>query len=274
MDGTEQEPGLYVLADRQRLRQVLLNLLSNAVKYNRNHGRIMLSTARVGPDYLRLNIADTGHGIAPELLPRIFTPFERLGAEQAGIEGTGLGLALSKALVEVMGGRIGVDSTVGQGSNFWLELPLAADPRSTLTSAPNQTVILMEALTNVEKTVLYIEDNLASYQLMERVFARFDGIRLISAMQGSLGLDLAQRYVPDLILLDLHLPDIHGQEVLRRLRADTITENIPVIVTSADATSGQVERLLGAGANDYLTKPLDLSLFAKTILEYLGKSAT
>jgi CheY-like chemotaxis protein len=212
-------------------------------------------------------VADTGPGIPEEKRQRLFTPFERLGAEQTDVEGTGLGLALSQRLTEAMGGAMGVHSVVGEGSTFWVELLesdtslLVAD--ADIGSNPDDS----EPFTN--RTVLYIEDNLASIQLIERLFSRWHGLRLLSAMQGSLGLDLASQHVPDLILLDLHLPDMHGMEVLERLRADSNTREIPIIITSADATPGQQERLLAAGANGYLTKPLDIPDFLSVVRDHL-----
>jgi PAS domain S-box-containing protein len=259
---------LYVLADRQRLRQVLLNLLTNAVKYNRPNGSVTLSCTRVADNKLRLAVTDTGDGVTEEQRLRLFTPFERLGAEQTDVEGTGLGLALSRRLVEAMGGSLEMESTPGQGSTFWVDLP---ETRSSLDQTGAHIVLAAaEPVSTEQRTVLYIEDNLDSYQLMERIFAQWPGVNLISAMQGRLGLDLARQHHPDLVLLDLHLPDMQGLEVLQRLRADPSTRDIPVIVTSADATPGQIERLRAAGADDYLTKPLDIPLFASAVRQRLG----
>jgi hypothetical protein len=268
---------VYVLADRQRLKQVLLNLLVNAVKYNRVRGSVSFlgTISSDQPPSLRLTVRDTGPGISPDGLQRLFTPFERLGAEQSGIEGTGLGLSLSQRLMVAMGGRIGVESNPGEGSSFWIELPLAttvADqappawtPREGDPAArPDQPA----------RTVLYIEDNLSNYRLIERALANWPGVRLISAIQGSLGVELAREHRPDLILLDVHLPDISGEEVLRRLRRDPATHDIPTLAISADATAGQIDRLLTAGASDYLTKPLDLSRFLTMVDELLAWERT
>jgi len=264
-----REPDLHVLADRQRLRQVLLNLLTNAVKYNRHAGSVMVSCKYSGNGNLRLAVSDTGPGIDAAKVARLFTPFDRLGAEQTSVEGTGLGLTLSKRLVEAMGGSIGVESTTGAGSTFWIELPLTEGylEREERVSGGLDAVAPEPAL---ERVVLYIEDNLDSAQLMERIFSRWPSVRLISSMQGRLGLELARQHRPDLILLDLHLPDIQGVEVLQRLRSDPATKDIPVIITSADATPGQISRLLAAGADDYVTKPLDIPKFVQAVRERLG----
>ena len=258
----------YVLADRQRLKQVVLNLLSNAVKYNREEGRVTVTTAAAEGDRLRIYVRDTGPGISHEKLPRLFTPFDRLGAEQTGIEGTGLGLALAQRLAEAMQGGIGVTSDAGIGSDFWVELPLAETPEAE--AVPTHAVHAEEGSIAQTKTVLYIEDNVSNYRLIERLLSRWPAVRLISAMQGTLGLDLVRQHRPDLILLDLHLPDISGDAVLRRLQTDPLTREIPVILISADATSGQIERLLGAGAQVYLTKPIDVRQFLSTVGDFLG----
>jgi PAS domain S-box-containing protein len=249
------DDGQHVLADRQRLQQVLLNLLSNAVKYNRRAGTVTVSTAPAPEERLQIRVTDTGLGISPDKLHRLFTPFDRLGADVTGAEGTGLGLALSKHLVEAMGGTLSVESREGEGSTFALELPLVEAPSSTLESPETA---LAEAASGTGGIVLYIEDNLSNVRLIERVLDRRPQTRLLSAIQGQLGLDLAREHQPDLILLDLHLPDIPGEEVLRRIREDPRTREIPVVVLSADATPGQIDRLLAMGARAYLTKPLDV----------------
>jgi protein-histidine pros-kinase len=260
--------GLHVMADQQRLRQVLLNLLTNAVKYNRPNGLVDISCESTGGGAMRISIRDTGSGMTADELGRLFTPFERLDAEQSGVEGTGLGLALSKRLVEVMDGTMGVDSVKGEGSTFWIELPQTDSALAQADDIATQTVDLA-APAAPGRTVLYIEDNLASFQLMDRIFARWTGVKLISAMQGRLGVDLAMQHHPDLVLLDLHLPDMHGYEVLQRLRANEATRDIPIIVTSADATVGQIERLRNAGADEYLTKPIDIPQFTEAVRKHL-----
>ena len=257
-------PDRFISVDRQRLKQVLLNLLSNAIKYNRPGGAVTLSCTEVQGGRLRINVSDTGPGIPPDRLGQLFTPFERLGAETTGIEGTGLGLALSKRLVEAMGGTMSVESAVGRGSTFWVEFPPAEPPPAEPEPARTKTLDRSAAAAGAARgafTVLYIEDNLSSVELIQRLLGRTRETRLLSAMQGRLGLDLAREHRPDLILLDLNLPDIGGAEVMRLLQDDAKTRRIPVIVISADATSAQIRRLRDAGVRAYLTKPLDVKKF-------------
>jgi CheY-like chemotaxis protein len=210
---------------------------------------------------VRLEIKDTGVGIESAKLDRVFTPFDRLGAEQSGIEGTGLGLALSQRLVSAMRGSIGVDSIVGQGTIFWIELGRMESPLGVL--APEKMAVARPRKPKAlpPRTVLYIEDNLSNLTLIEELLGEDDGIQLLTAMQGRIGLDLARQHAPDLILLDLHLPDMPGWEVLAALQANEATRRIPTIVVSADATAGQFKRLLDAGARDYITKPIDVDQF-------------
>jgi CheY-like chemotaxis protein len=246
-----------VQADRQRLNQVLLNLLSNGVKYTRAGGRVTISFDAQPEGRMRVTVADTGAGIAPEKLELLFTPFERLGAERTSIEGTGLGLALARGLAHAMGGTLGVSSEVDRGSRFWIELPLSSDqqPCQTVRTTAPRT---LDAGSGAG-TVLYIEDNVANVRLMQRVLQRRPGVKLVHAAEGQLGVDMAREHRPDLILLDLHLPDLPGEEVLRRLWEDPLLRLIPVAVLSADATPSQTRRLLAAGATAYLTKPLDVA---------------
>ncbi len=247
----------HVVADRQRLKQVLLNLLANAVKFNRPGGSVRISCEQLPHNCLRVEIADTGRGIRAEDLPKLFQPFERLGAEQEGISGTGLGLALSKRLLEAMGGSIAVDSTEGVGSVFYIDLLEAPDPAATESEDMLGPAAEVRA-GGVAGTILYIEDNLSNLRLMERILSRYPEVKLLAAMQGKLGLDLAQAHLPDWILLDVHLPDASGDEVMRQLLENPRTASIPVTVISADATANQVSRLIRSGARDYLTKPLDV----------------
>jgi two-component system NtrC family sensor kinase len=266
---TPGECDRVVRADVQRLKQAVLNLLSNAVKYNRAGGSVSISCGPTAAGAVRLRIADTGIGIPPEKLGRLFTAFERLDAEQAGIEGTGLGLVLSKRLVEAMGGTMGAQSESGKGSVFWIDLPPAAEAGPAPTPAPRPAATV-GAPTARRGTVLYIEDNVSNLRLVERVIGMRVGVGLLSAMQGRLGLELARRHRPDLILLDLNLPDIPGHEVLARLHGDADTAAIPVVVVSADATAGAVERLRAAGAAAYLAKPIDVAEFLGILDAKLG----
>ncbi|MBI3912267.1 MAG: PAS domain-containing protein [Armatimonadetes bacterium] len=258
----------YVRADHQRLKQVLLNLLANAVKYNREGGTVTVFCEAATNGWLCLKVSDTGPGIPPGKMHRLFTPFDRLGAEQTGVEGTGLGLALSKRLVTAMGGNLGVETMDGQGSTLWVELPLAEGPMARLERQPEGVPAPIGGCGPC-RTVLYVEDNLSNVRLIERVLAQRPTTRLLAAMQGQMALDLAREHHPDLILLDLHLPDIPGNEVLHRLQLDPETCAIPVVVISADATASQIERLCAAGARAYLTKPLDVKQFLGIVDEIL-----
>jgi CheY-like chemotaxis protein/anti-sigma regulatory factor (Ser/Thr protein kinase) len=237
---------------------VLINLLSNAVKYNRPGGRVSVRCSE-RDGRVQLAVEDTGLGMTEEQLRRLFDPFDRLGAERTDIQGTGLGLSLSRGLIEAMAGTITAESTVGIGSTMRIELARAQPevPEPRLRRAPD--------LAPTRSTLVYIEDNLSNLTLVERLLERIPGVRLIPAMQGNLGIDLVRRHRPDLVLLDLHLPDVRGQVVLEQLKRDPATAGIPVAVLSADATPAQLERLLAAGAVAYLTKPLDVESLLATI---------
>jgi PAS domain S-box-containing protein len=267
-----------VIADQQRLKQILLNMLSNAIKYNRAGGTVTLACDVIGENRLRLTVRDEGAGIPEEKRHRLFTPFDRLGMERTTvdgreIEGTGIGLALSRRLAEAMNGSLDFESQVGRGSTFWVELPLAdalATPESEEQEFAN--VPLQIETRSAQKRVLYIEDNLSNLRLIEHLLQRRH-VELFSTQQGQLGLDLARSSQPALILLDLNLPDIDGHEVLRKLREDPTTRDIPVVMLSADATPGQIQRLLQAGVQSYLTKPLDVREFYRTVDRLLGSVA-
>jgi PAS domain S-box-containing protein len=275
-NGHAMDCDVKVTADQQRLKQVILNLLSNAVKYNEPDGTVTVSCGRgmTGGNRLRVSVTDTGRGIPEEALNRLFQPFERLGAETSGIEGTGIGLAVSRGLIEAMDGEIGVESTEGEGSTFWFELPL--DPNQEIGEAPVEEaddVVVDEATAARSSRILYIEDNPSNFKLVERVLTRRPNIELLTAMDGQAGLDKARAEAPDLILLDLHLPDIHGSEVMRRIQGDPATGDTPVVIISADVTSNQVQELLDSGATAYLTKPLDVQEFLRVVDEVLEPEA-
>lgn len=257
---------VHVLADRQRLKQILLNLVANAVKYNHPGGRVSVSCRRdEASSTLRINVRDTGPGIRPEHLALLFTPFERLGAERTDVEGTGVGLALSRRLAEAMGGRVDVDTTFGDGSTFWVELPLAESPLARLDASDDVAAPVDVADGAERRTVLYIEDNLSNLRLVEQIFARRADIELLTARKGQLGLEVARDRRPALVLLDLHLPDLGGDEVLRELRSDSRTSAIPVVMISADATPAQGRRMVANGAHAYLTKPLDVTELRRVV---------
>jgi PAS domain S-box-containing protein len=253
----------YVLADRQRLKQVLINLISNAIKYNRQGGAVRLA-CECDRDRVRISIEDTGVGIRPDQLQQLFTPFERLDAEHGAIEGTGLGLAVAKRLVEAMKGAIGVESAISKGSTFWINLPLTEAP--LVRSKPADDILEASTAGSGEPSnVLHIEDNLSSFRLVERVLLCRPEIELFAARGGIEGLNIARERVPDLILLDLNLPQMDGYEVLEHLKSDQRCANIPVIIITADATRRQEDRFLAAGAIEYLTKPLNIKKFLEIL---------
>ena len=269
--GTPENADVRVLADRQRLTQVFLNLLSNAVKYNRANGQVVLSYQSVD-QALRIKVTDTGRGISPELQSRLFQPFERLGAERSNVQGTGLGLALAKRMVELMRGNIGVESTPGIGSTFWIELP-RIDPKPS-EAASGQVARPAGRPGPGCSTVLYIEDNVNNIGLIESILKRRENVRLIFAMQGNLGLEMASIHAPNLILLDLHLPDLSGFQVLQRLREDARTASIPVVVITADALPGTQRQAMETGACAYLSKPIDVQQFLAVVNPLLERSVT
>jgi PAS domain S-box-containing protein len=256
----------FVLADYQRLKQVLLNVLMNAVKYNSDGGMITVTT-EVIDKRMRFRVIDTGRGMAEADVERIFIPFERLDFTASEIEGTGLGLSLSRGLMEAMGGQIGVERTVkGRGTVFFVDVDLtehlvADEDFQAASQAPEGQV-----LPQLDPLVLvYIDDNLANLELVQGILAREGEQKVIPAMQGRVGIELAALHQPDVILLDLHLPDIDGEEVLQRLKAQKTTRDIPVLILSADATPSQAARLKAAGAADYITKPLDIAVFLDAV---------
>jgi PAS domain S-box-containing protein len=253
----------YALADRQRIKQVLLNLMSNAIKYNHEGGWIRVACDEK-ESKVRVTISDCGRGIPAGRIHRLFTPFDRLGAEQGEEEGTGLGLCLSRGLIELMDGTMGVESEQGTGSSFWFELARAENPEKHAdmsVPAPSSKIYSP----GQSHSVLYIEDNLSNLRLVERVLGQRPGVDLLPAMQGRLGIELATQHRPSVIFLDLNLPDMHGTEVLERLRSNPVTQKIPVIIVSADATHGQRERLLKSGAKSYLTKPINVMEFLREL---------
>jgi PAS domain S-box-containing protein len=262
-----------VLADRQRLGQILINLLSNAVKYNHANGRVTVACEPGSPDAptpSRITVTDTGAGIPPEKLKLLFQPFERLGAEQTGIEGTGLGLALSRALAQAMGGTLGVETATDRGSTFWVELPTATAPPA---SAGDQTTLATMAVSPCTGTIVYVEDNAANVQLMERILRRRPGLSLVHVAHGSTALAVVRERRPAIVLLDLHLPDVSGEEVLRQLWADPETRSIPAVFVTADATPGLVRRLQAAGAAACLTKPLEIPAVLRLVDDLVSAHA-
>jgi CheY-like chemotaxis protein len=249
---------------------VLLNLLSNAIKYNRPGGEVRIACVAEGAA-LRIEVIDSGPGLSAEQGARLFNEFERLDAANTGVEGAGLGLALSKHLMHAMGGEIGLTSEVGIGSTFWIRLPRAVAPSQAmeLDSLPPATSALAGA--TALRKVLYIEDNPVNVLVMEAMLARVPHLTLATAPLPEQGLAMAIAQRPDLILLDIQLPGMDGFEVLRRLRLDAATRAIPVIAVSASAMQGDAEQGLAAGFQRYLTKPLDMPQLLAAVTEALAR---
>jgi signal transduction histidine kinase/ActR/RegA family two-component response regulator len=266
---------LFVMADKHRLKQVLLNLINNAVKYNHEGGSIIINTelqhpGNQGSSMIRISVSDTGQGINQADIQRIFIPFDRIGSENGEIEGTGLGLAVVKQLMTAMGGEVGVNSEPDQGSTFWIELPQAKAHHAGDNSTEETAIADTEANTKTG-TILYVEDNLPNADLVEEIINSYrPSIGLTICKYGKQAVGIAANSNPDLILLDLNLPDLSGSEVLELLRADEKTRAIPVVVVTADAMPQQTARLLKAGAKAYLSKPLDVLMFLKTVDEWIG----
>lgn len=249
----------HVQADRQRSKQVVLNLVSNAIKYNRPGGSVVVGCGEIEDGMLRIEVRDSGIGMSSADVSHLFTPFERLSATNSEIEGTGIGLALSRQLAQAMGGRLEVASILGEGSTFTLLLSLAEIPGGVTDSRITSTEPTEDDLSSSPMfNLLYIEDNESNVALLKQILRRRPDWHLIHAGHGQLGLELATSNPPDLILLDQQMPDMPGIEVLRRLKAASTTSHIPVVVVSADATPGQIDRLDSAGAHKYLPKPIDV----------------
>jgi PAS domain S-box-containing protein len=260
----------FVLADRIRLKQILINLLSNAIKYNQQGGRVVVDCATSTPGRLRVSVRDTGLGLPPESIGQLFQPFNRLGQEGSTEEGTGIGLVVSKLLVDLMGGVIGVDSTVGVGSVFWFELNSATAPALDLESGRSVSGGPPEVPSGGPvRTLLYIEDNTANLKLVEQIIARRPDLRLLSAMNATLGIEIAKEFLPDVILMDINLPGISGLHALKLLRADPLTAEIPVLAISANAMVSDIKKGKDAGFFRYLTKPINVNEFLEALDEAL-----
>ena len=243
-------------ADRTRVKQVLINLLTNAIKYNRKQGTVEVECNANTTDRIHISIKDSGKGLSPEKMEQLFEPFNRLGQENGTEEGTGMGLVVAKQLVELMGGTIGVNSTVGVGSEFWIELVRDVTPQLA-----DGNTIPAELTSQVQGNaapyiLLYVEDNQANLMLVEQIMEDRPQIGMLSARNGSIGVALARAHLPTVILMDINLPGISGFQALKILHEDPITAHIPVVALSANAMPLDIEKALEAGFFDYLTKPV------------------
>jgi PAS domain S-box-containing protein len=256
----------YANADRTRLKQVLINLLFNAIKYNKPCGEVFVDYAVSQPNLIRISIHDTGAGLLPEQLAQLFQPFNRLGREHGAEEGTGIGLVVTKRLVDLMGGTIGVESTVGVGTVFWVEFGLTIAPRlADLESDLMMRVPPPLPEGTPQRTVLYVEDNPANLELVEQLIARRPDLHLLSAADGNLGIEFARAYKPEVILMDINLPGISGLDAMKILRSDPSTSYIPIIALSANAVPRDIEKGLQAGFYNYITKPIKVTQFMDTL---------
>ena len=251
----------FITADRTRVKQVLINLLFNAIKYNRPEGSVVVEATVVTPGSVRISVRDTGIGLAPEHLSQLFQPFNRLGREASAEEGTGIGLVVTKRLVDLMGGRIGVESVVGQGSVFWAEFQTAFAPQFTQPAAGHAGAPPRVLEGMPQRSVLYVEDNPANLELVGQLIARRADLSLLSAADGPLGIEYARACLPDVILMDINLPGMSGIEAMKVLRADPGTAHIPVIALSANAVPRDIEKAMEAGFVNYITKPIMVTQF-------------
>jgi len=256
----------FIKADRTRLKQVLINLLTNAVKYNQTDGTVIVDCSGRFDERVRINVRDTGAGLSPEMQSQLFQSFNRLGKETSDEQGTGIGLVVSKRLVELMQGTIGVESIVGKGSVFWIELISDVDPHVAFEGATS--IGLPHAPISPgprPHLLLYIEDNPANLKLVEQLIARRPDMRLLTAQNGADGIKLAKGYLPDVILMDINLPGISGIEAMKIIRLDPATAHIPVVALSANAIPRDIEKGLEAGFFRYLTKPIKVNEFLETL---------
>jgi signal transduction histidine kinase/CheY-like chemotaxis protein len=266
----KQGSDCFVHADRTRLKQAIINIMSNAVKYNTPGGKVQVTSKSVGGRRLRISVEDTGEGLSPEKIDQLFQPFNRLGQEINTEPGTGIGLVVTKQLVELMGGSIGVESTMGTGSVFWIELNLHDEHASQTDADADADADALPALDGepgpgYSSTLLYVEDNAANLMLVEDIMARRPGIRLISARDGISGVALARSALPDMILMDVHLPGINGIDAMRILAHDPLTAHIPILALSANAMPQDIQNGLNAGFFKYLTKPIRVTELLETL---------
>lgn len=255
----------FANADRTRVKQVLINLLSNAIKYNREHGTVEVKCTISTPKRICISIKDSGVGLPPDKLAQLFQPFNRLGQESGSEEGTGIGLVVTKKLVEMMGGTIGVESTVGVGSEFWIELMRDVTPQLATGNAVPAELAPQPKGAGVPRTLLYVEDNPANLMLVEQIIEGHPNVRMLSAHDGNLGIALARTHLPDVILMDINLPGISGFQALKILREDPVTAHIPVLAISANAMPRDIEKGLEVGFFRYLTKPIKVNEFVTAL---------
>jgi PAS domain S-box-containing protein len=263
------ESHLYVNADRTRVKQVLINLLSNAIKYNKVGGSITVECEPIAANRVRISVSDTGAGLSPEQMEQLYQPFNRLGQEAGTAEGTGIGLVVTKQLVEKMGGTVGVESTVGVGSRFWIELEVSTAPAVQIDIIDGIDVAAQmfrtEHTASSRRTLLYVEDNPANLDLVTQLVSRRSDLKLLSAIDGHLGIQMARAYLPDVILMDINLPGISGHDALQILRSDPATAHIPVLALSANAIPRDIEHAMKSGFFQYLTKPIRINEFMESL---------
>ena len=261
---------LFVKADMTRLKQIVINLLSNAIKYNEAEGKVVVACAVHAPGRIRIGVRDTGAGLSPDKLAQLFQPFNRLGQEAGGVTGTGIGLVVTKRLAELMGGVLGVESTVGVGSVFWCEMPMAEAPGVAVQSDEDESLVQLEAPAGGPlRTLLYVEDNPANMNLIEQLIERHPNIRLVTAVNATLGIERARATLPQVILMDINLPGMSGIKALQILREDPATAHIPVVALSANAMPRDIAKGLEVGFFRYLTKPIRVKELMDTLNEAL-----
>lgn len=266
------DPAIGVRADLVRIKQVLLNLLSNGVKYNREKGKIKISSEPVSDDYIRIKVSDTGRGIPEHRLSELFQPFNRLDAGENGVEGTGIGLSITKKLVEMMNGTIGIESMPEVGTVFWFELPAASVQAGTFGSSYQLTASSKVDSDNMRRRVLCIDDNPINIKLIKKILSHYRHLEVLDAHEPNLGIELALTYQPDLVLLDINMPGMDGYQVLRFLQTYPETQNIPVIAVTASAMKKEIERGFEAGFSSYITKPFEVISFLETIDQILNQA--
>jgi CheY-like chemotaxis protein len=259
------------------LKQIIINLVSNAIKYNKEQGTVVVECVVCAPERIRISVKDSGAGLAPDKLAQLFQPFNRLGQESGSVGGTGIGLVVSKRLAELMGGVLGVKSTVGEGSVFWCELSVAQALQLAVRECDTNVYVQPNAADDVpRRSLLYVEDNPANMQLVEEIIARSPDMRVVTAANGTLGIEIARAIKPLVVLMDINLPGISGLKALKILREDPVTAHIPVIALSANAMERDIKKGLEAGFFRYLTKPVKVKQLLETLnegMEFAQKTA-